>query len=331
MQRVTRSKTPKTLTEETKKFILRVKSGDVIVVGDYGKGVPAWKKERIPMTHGGKTGGGLLNAKAMVTAVIKSRHVVMAMLRGSSFFDDAKKTTSRPCHDPFVRHIADVINNLSDAQIRRSRLVCLNLGELFNVKRETYEQLNVALAKTHIGHIFYEEKNVEDIKEECKAILKVNRGKVRYAEIMMDRHNPMRYLGCKAWWNRTEKHTSLNNRLNNILDHDSTRARGRRCKQRCSKKRCRGTSRSGQRCCLCTNHVSVYCHHHRYMKKKPTSKPPAKAKAAPKKKPAAKAKAAPKKKPAAKAKAAKAAPKKKPAAKAKAAKAAKAKATKPRG
>lgn len=264
----TRSASSPTITEQTKRFIESVESGEVVAVGDYAEWPRALPMVAIPKTRGGVLGGGLKNAKAMVTAVMSSPHIVMAELRGGMFFDDVSRISST-LQQKLMQHLVDVINNLSARQIRRSRLVCLNLGEFPNVSTETYENLNEALKKTHIGHIYYQEnKHLTATKKATKEILMDNRRKVRYAEIMLDNRNLMRYMGCNAWYNRQEKHKGFTAMLEKILDHESTRARGRRCKQRCRKKRCRGTSRTGERCCLCTNHVSVYCHHHRDKTKK---------------------------------------------------------------
>jgi hypothetical protein len=253
------------LSTHPKKFIRAVQSGHVVAVGD----VASWSvlnntgmKISLPTPSNTHT---MHNAMAMISAVIASPHVVMAQLRGSMLLPYGLRTGKN--ENLLMKHIVQELNRLTPKQRRSSRLVCLNLGEFTQVEPRVLSSLNTALEQGHIGHIYYEAfANTYDIKKETQAIIKTNRQKTRYAEIMMDRRNPMRYLGCKAWFNHKKTYTVTIGRMAEALDHPSTREKGKRgsgCKRRCGTKRCRGSSRSGLRCCLCTNHESAYCHHHR--------------------------------------------------------------------
>jgi hypothetical protein len=188
----------------------------------------------------------------IIEAAFKSKRVAIAIVTGSLVAEQYQ-----------ARLLAKVT-----ACLPKSRVVCLNVGEIRNVSTARLNALEAAVASSYVGNMYLADPiNPAERarKNRLKEMLHTNKRKEGYrSQLARDDAWQLLRVGCQAWFNPTEQaRAAAGVWANNDWPQ--------RCKRGCAShnpknpgpgQRCRGISSLGKRCCLCTRHVSKYCHHH---------------------------------------------------------------------
>lgn len=184
-------------------------------------------------------------AKAIVDAACASRRLRIASIRGTC--------VSHRHHTALLEHIA--------RSLSRSRIICLNVGEFTEADESAYRALVDTLPDTYVGNLYWQDPDPMEgsgLKNRARDAIRKNRTKPFYRAQLL-RNDVWSFLkfGCKAWFNPQES----TRRISQELWADT--APTARCKKGCRLSRCNAVNARDERCCLCTRHVSGYCHHHR--------------------------------------------------------------------
>jgi len=224
----------------------RLDRNEVVAVG----GEPGWPRDH-KLAVG--TDYSLEEAKALVRATLLSHRVRVAQLRGTM--------VSSRNQNELLAYVASLLP--------QSRVLCLNVGEYPQASLASYKLLSDALPLSFVGNLYWDSPGpAEMLKDTAKARLRANRKKDFY-RIESVRPEVWRFVrvGCHAWWNVQPSRTLADGtRVLGVREATEQLKKDRqptgRCRVRCRQQRCIGLNAKNQRCCLCTNHASLYCWRH---------------------------------------------------------------------
>lgn len=237
-----------TLDATVAALIQRLKANELVALGSHGSWPANAPSAQVPRNK------GLDACEAIVRAAFKSKRLAIAVLTGT--------LVRGRDHSQLLTTIA--------ANLPGSRVVCLNLGEFSDADDAAYAALEAALPRTFVGNLYIKDPvNAAERarKRRIKDILNANKRKAGYRQ-QIARDDAWRLLkhGCNAWFNPKAA-------TRDAAVQWAQERKPEHCKRGCSSdniarpgpgQRCRGISGTGRRCCLCTRHPSLYCHHHRF-------------------------------------------------------------------
>jgi hypothetical protein len=247
LRRVTRSTSgiKKTVRQSVKNLIEELNREELIALGDQ----PGWPRRHSSLVPSDMS---LDETKAVITAALRSKSLRFAKLRGTMLANNG--AANKAMHTEVVLLIARLLP--------QSNLLCLNIGEWGDATDDAYGKITDSLKHTNIGNLYWNKQagtsNAPQFIAPATAQLRRNRLKDFYKlESVRDDIRAFSRGGCQSWWNTG---TNFFQRVDAELLVTSSTAR---CNSNCRLMRCHGLNKAGLRCCLCTRHVSRYCHHHR--------------------------------------------------------------------
>lgn len=145
--------------------------------------------------------------------------------------------------------------------LRRSRWICVNLGEYELASDDAYAQLLESIKASNVGYLYLDDRRVRGtLKRQFLNALQHNRNEKVVYKLQVARPDVSYVLhkGCKAWKNPAAMPLSMQ-RAQSYVETDESQ---KHCKRGCRASRCKGVSSRGKRCCLCTKNPSGFCRFH---------------------------------------------------------------------